>query len=129
MGRACGVSLAVFGCVLAMATAANAQAIGGTVTDQSGAVLPGVIAEARSPALIEQARAAVSDGAGEYLIIALEPGTYTVTFNLPGFSVFVREGIEVVGTATATVDGRMQIGNVDETITVSGAAPGWTSRT
>ena len=123
MGKACSVAVAVFVCVLGMATTANAQAIGGTVTDQSGAVLPGVIAEARSPALIEQARTAVSDGAGEYLIIALEPGTYTVTFNLPGFSVFVREGIVLIGEATATVDGRMQIGSVDETITVSGAAP------
>ncbi|MCH7748626.1 MAG: carboxypeptidase regulatory-like domain-containing protein, partial [Acidobacteria bacterium] len=123
MGRLCGVSVVAFWCVLSVATTTSAQAIGGTITDSTGAVLPGVTVEVRSPALIEQVRAAVSDGAGEYLIIALEPGTYSATFVLPGFSTFVREGIELVGTATATVDGRLQIGALDETITVSGASP------
>ncbi len=123
MGRLRMVSLAAFLSMLSMATAAGAQAIGGTVTDPSGAVLPGVTIDVRSPALIEQVRTAVSDGAGEYQIIALEPGTYTATFILPGFSTFVREGIELVGSATATVDGRLQIGSLDETILVSGAAP------
>ena len=80
-------------CVLAVATAAGAQAIGGTVTDSTGAVLPGVTIEVRSPALIEQVRTAVSNGAGEYLIISLEPGTYTATFILPGFSTFVRDEV------------------------------------
>ena len=123
MRRACAVGVAVFICVLSMATTATAQAIGGTVTDSTGAVLPEVVVEARSPALIEQVRSAVSDGAGQYLIIALEPGSYTVTFSLPGFSTFLRDGIELVGTATATIDGRMQIGALDETITVSGTSP------
>ena len=86
-------------------------------------MLPGVTAVARSAALIEEARTAVSDGSGQYLIISLESGTYTVTFTLPGFSTFVRDGIELIGSATATVDGQLQIGALDETITVSGAAP------
>ena len=55
---------------------AEAQAIGGTVSDETGAVLPGVTVEARSPALIEQVRSTVTDGSGQYLIVALEPGTY-----------------------------------------------------
>src|SRR5882672_8760346 len=54
----------------------TAQSIGGTVTDATGAVLPGVTVEARSPALIEQARSVVTEGNGAYLIVALEPGTY-----------------------------------------------------
>lgn len=123
MGKSCSVCVAAFLGVMAVATTTSAQQIGGTVTDSTGAVLPGVLAEVRSSALIEQARTAVSDGAGQFLIIALEPGIYTVTFTLPGFNTFVREGIELIGTATATVDGRMQIGAVDETITVSGASP------
>ena len=123
MGRSCGIGIAAFMCVLAVATAAGAQAIGGTVTDSTGAVLPGVTIEVRSPALIEQVRTAVSDGAGEYLIIALEPGTYTANFILPGFSTFVRDGIVLSGIATVSVDGRLAVGTLDETITVSGAAP------
>ena len=123
MVRACGVGVAVFIGLFAMATTASAQAIGGTVTDSTGSVLPGEVIEVRSPALIEQVRTAVSDGTGAYLIIGLEPGSYTVSFALPGFSTFVRDGIELVGTATATIDGLMQIGALDETITVSGASP------
>ena len=91
MSRACGVVLAVFGCVLAMATAASAQAIGGRVTDGSGAVLPGTLVETTSPALIEQTRTAVADGTGQYIIVNLEPGIYTITFTLSGFTTFVRE--------------------------------------
>ncbi len=97
MWKRFGLGAAAIACVLLVPTVVSAQAIGGTITDESGAVLPGVIAEVRSPALIEQVRTAVSDGAGEYLIIELEPGTYTVTFSLPGFNTFVREGIELVG--------------------------------
>jgi len=101
----------------------SAQAIGGTVTDTTGSVLPGVTVEVRSPALIEQVRTAVTDGAGQYLVINLVPGAYAVTFSLAGFSTLVREGIQLVGTATATVDARLVLGSVQETITVSGAAP------
>lgn len=100
-----------------------AQSIGGTVTDSTGAVLPGVTVEVRSPALIEQVRTAVSDGVGQYLITSLVAGTYTVTFGLSGFSALVREGIQLTGTATATVDAQLRVGSVGETITVSGAAP------
>ena len=106
-----------------MATTAGAQSIGGAVTDSSGGVLPGVTIDVRSPALIEQVRTAVSDGAGQFLIVQLEPGLYTVTFTLPGFNTFVRDGIELIGEVTANVNGVMQVGAVTETITVSGAAP------
>ena len=84
-----GIGILVTSCLLLAPTLASAQAIGGTVTDSTGGVLPGVTIEVRSPALIEQVRTAVSDGAGEYLIIALEPGTYSASFVLPGFRTFV----------------------------------------
>ena len=84
-------SLTVF--VLLTPAWAMAQAIGGTVTDTTGAVLPGVTVEVRSPVLIERVRTAVTDGAGEYLITGLLSGVYTVTCTLDGFRVVEREGV------------------------------------
>ena len=105
-------------------TAAYAQAsITGVVQDPSGAVLPGVTVEAASPVLIEKVRSAVSEGTGQYRIADLRPGTYTVTFTLPGFSTVKREGIELTGSFTATVNAELRVGNVAETITVTGEAP------
>jgi hypothetical protein len=100
-----------------------AQTIAGTVKDSSGAVLPGVTVEASSPALIEKTRAVVSDGAGQYQIVSLVPGTYTVTFSLPGFSTVVREGIQLSENFTANVSADMKVGAVEETITISGSSP------
>ena len=102
---------------------ASAQAIGGTVTDETGGVLPGVTVEARSPALIEQVRTAVTDGAGQYLITGLVSGDYSVTFGLVGFSTTVREGIVLSAGFTANVDTQLAVGSVEETITVTGDAP------
>ena len=69
-------------------TLAFAQAtLTGVVKDPSGATLPGVTVEASSPALIEKVRVAVTDGTGQYRIEDLRPGTYALTFTLPGFSV------------------------------------------
>ena len=67
----------------------------GTVRDASGAVLPGVTVEAASPALIEKVRSVVTDGTGQYRIIDLNPGAYSLTFTLPGFSTIKRDGIEI----------------------------------
>ena len=103
--------------------AASAQTIGGTVSDETGGILPGVTVEARSPALIEQVRTAVTDGNGQYRIVALEPGAYTVTFTLPGFSTLVREGIELATGFAANVDAEMAVGQLAETITVTEASP------
>ena len=93
------------------------------MVDETGGVLPGVTVEAASPALIEQVRAAITDGADLYSIVDLRPGTYTVTFTLPGFSVVVREGIELSGTFISNVDAQLVVGTVAETITVTGASP------
>ena len=114
--------------VVAMAvllpTIAYAQAtITGTVKDSSGAVLPGVTVEASSPALIEKVRTVVSDGSGQYRIVDLRPGTYTVTFTLTGFNTYKREGVELTGALTATINADMKIGALEETVTVSGESP------
>jgi hypothetical protein len=95
----------------------------GVVQDASGAVMPGVTVEASSPALIEQVRSAVTDGAGRYAIIDLRPGAYTVTFTLPGFRSVKREGILLEGAFSAQVNGSLAVGAVEETVTVTGASP------
>jgi len=108
--------------VPAAARAQNAS-IAGVVKDTSGAVLPGVTVEVASPVLIEKTRSGVTDGAGQYKIIQLLPGTYTVTFTLQGFSTYKRDGIEVEGSQTISVNGEMKVGQVSETVTVTGETP------
>ena len=97
--------------------------VAGVVRDESGAVLPGVTVEASSPALIEKTISAVTDSVGQYKIVNLRPGAYSVTFTLPGFSVVKREGLELNAGFTATVNADMKVGGLEETITVSGASP------
>jgi hypothetical protein len=104
--------------------AAFAQAsIVGVARDASGGVLPGVTVEATSPALIEKVRSVVTDGTGQYRIENLRPGTYTVTFSLPGFSTFRREGIQLAGSFVATVNADLRVGALEETVTVTGETP------
>src|SRR5688572_19921808 len=76
-------------------SAQQAGAIAGVVRDATGAVLPGVTVEASSPALIEKVRLVTTDAAGQYRIVDLRPGVYSVTFTLPGFSTVKRDGIEL----------------------------------
>src|SRR5439155_14055006 len=105
-------------------TLAYAQAsITGTVRDPSGAVLPGVTVEAASPVLIEKVRAATTDGTGQYRIVDLRPGTYTVTFTLTGFNTLKREGIELTGSFTASVNADLKVGSLEESVTVTGESP------
>ncbi len=107
----------------AVAVAQSASGIAGVVRDASGSVLPGVTVEASSPALIEKVRAATTDGAGQYRIIDLVPGTYVVKFSLTGFSTLSREGIELTTNFTAQVNAEMKVGAFEETLTVTGASP------
>ena len=79
------VGVFAWGVLLWTPTVMFAQGIAGVVKDTSGAVLPGVTVEASSPALIEKVRTVVSDSQGQYSIVALRPGTYTVTFVLAWF--------------------------------------------
>jgi hypothetical protein len=97
--------------------------IAGSVRDASGAAMPGVTVEASSPVLIEKVRTTVSDERGLFRIVSLPPGTYSVTFSLPGFNQVKRDGIELSGSFTAQIDADMKVGGVTETITVTGASP------
>ena len=112
--------------VMALTSAVSAQqesGIAGVVKDASGMVLPGVKVEAASPALIEKVRIVTSDSSGQFNITNLRPGSYTVTFTLPGFNTLKRDGVVLTAGFTATVNADLRAGAAEETITVSGAAP------
>src|SRR5579872_4523000 len=112
VARGCKWPLAIALLVLMAPALAFAQgaSITGVVKDTSGAVLPGVTVEAASPALIEKIRTVVSAGDGQYRIVNLGPGTYSLTFTLPGFSTFKREGLDLVGDTTITINAEMKVG-------------------
>lgn len=118
------LGLLVFLSLIWLPPATFAQsAIVGVVKDSSGAVLPGVTVEASSDALIERVRAVISDSQGLYRIVDLRPGTYELTFALPGFNTFKREGLELPSEFTATVNAELRVGTVEETVTVTGESP------
>jgi hypothetical protein len=124
MRRVVLCAVIVCGAAFLLPTPAEAQvAISGIVKDSSGAVLPGVNVEASSPALIEKTRAVVTDGSGVYRIVDLRPGTYEVTFTLPGFKVLRRADIILEGNFTAQVNADLQVGAVEESVQVTAASP------
>src|SRR3989442_4383926 len=104
-------------------TAQERASIVGQVVDSTGAVMPGVTVDASSPALIERVRSTVSDSAGRYAVVDLRPGTYTVSFTLPGFKTVKREGIVLEGAFAATVNASLEVGAIEETVTVTAGSP------
>jgi hypothetical protein len=123
MRRASKAVLILAASVLLPSLAFAQGTLTGSVRDESGAVLPGVTVEASSPVLIEKVRTGVTDGAGQYRITGLNPGTYSLTFRLSGFNIVRREGVELSGTATLTIPVEMRVGAVAETITVTAETP------
>ena len=128
------ISLALFALLLftslftsipatAWAQNANTSAIAGVVRDTSGAVLPGVTVEAASPALIEKVRTAVTDNQGQYKIVNLLAGTYSVTFTLTGFTTVKREGLELHTNFTADLSVALPVSGIEETVTVAASTP------
>ena len=127
-GKWFGAALMVASAMFILPTDARAQssttgAIAGTVKDSSGGVLPGVVVEASSPALIEKTRSVVTDDHGEYKIVDLRPGAYSVSFTLSGFKTVRRDGLQLNTGVTLPVSIVMSVGELEETITVSGASP------
>jgi hypothetical protein len=116
-----GVLVAVV--VLLPRTASAQAAIAGVVKDTSGAVMPGVLVEASSPALIEKTRSVTTDSAGQYKIVDLRPGTYEVSFTLAGFKVIKRGNVILEGNFTPTVNAELQVGSLEETLTVTAESP------
>ncbi|MGC4084524.1 MAG: carboxypeptidase-like regulatory domain-containing protein [Vicinamibacterales bacterium] len=123
-GKYLGAAAIALGALVLLPGVARAQsAFSGTVRDTSGAVLPGVTVEAASPVLIEKARSVITDEAGRYTVVDLRPGTYKITFTLSGFSAFVRDGVDLPGNTTVTINAELRVGSLEESITVSGQAP------
>ena len=115
LGFLCSIPALVF--------AQSSPSLAGVVKDTSGAILPGVTVEAASPALIERVRSVTTDASGQYKIVDLRPGTYTVTFALPGFSSVKREGVELAGSGTVQINADLKVGTLEESITVTGETP------
>jgi hypothetical protein len=123
MHRVGNVVAAIAGILLLPGLVFAQATIAGVVRDASAAVLPGVSVEASSPALIEKTRTVVTDGTGQYRITDLLPGSYVLTFSLPGFSSVKREGLEVSGSGVIAVNVELRVGAVEESVTVTGATP------
>jgi hypothetical protein len=104
-------------------SSAQTAAIAGVVKDSSGAIMPGVLVEASSPVLIEKTRSATTDSAGQYKIVDLLPGTYEVSFTLAGFKVVKRGNIILEGGFTPTINAELQVGSLEETLTVTAESP------
>ncbi|HLG56519.1 MAG TPA: carboxypeptidase regulatory-like domain-containing protein [Vicinamibacterales bacterium] len=116
------VILMLVPCV-AMAQGLGAASMAGVVKDPSGAVLPGVIVEAASSVLIEKVRTTVTDAEGRYQLAELRPGAYTLTFTLTGFTTYKREGLQLRPSFAATINADLKVGELNETIVVSGQSP------
>jgi hypothetical protein len=96
--------------------------ITGVITDNTGAVLPGVTVTAAGPALI-QPQTTVTGGDGSYRYPALPPGLYTVSFELAGFQTVKRENIRLGLNQTLSVDTQLQLSSLQETVTITGESP------
>jgi hypothetical protein len=123
--RISAVALVLGGLLPALASAQGqtSGSVAGVVKDTSGGVLPGVTVEASSPALIEKVRTGITNAEGQYQVVGLSPGVYTVTFTLPSFRTVRREGIQLTVGFTATVNAELSVGSLEESITVSGETP------
>src|SRR5216110_1827466 len=102
--------------------ASTTGSINGKVVDSSQAVLPGVTVTVASPSLMG-VQTAVTDAGGNYRFPALPPGTYTVTFELPGFTTLKRENIVIAMGFTAAVNVELAVASLQETVTVTGDSP------
>jgi Carboxypeptidase regulatory-like domain len=117
------VTLTLIGLGVGPRAARGQSAIAGVVRDTTGAVLPGVTVDASSPALIEKTRSVTTDGEGQYKIVDLRPGLYTVVFSLAGFGTIKRDAIELPSNFTAQINADLKVGEIEEAVTVTGASP------
>ena len=125
MTRGFGKSLLIAGILSVWASLAHAQAIGsifGKVTDASGAVLPGVTVTVTGPTL-QQPLVAVTAESGAYQFPSVPIGTFTVTYELASFKKAVRNNVVIETGFNAQLDQKLEIGQMTEELTVSGASP------
>src|SRR4051794_17739676 len=103
-----------------LAAQGESASIIGIVTDESGAILPGVTVTASSPSLQVQQVSDVTNTRGEYRLSPLPVGTYQVEYGLSGFQSMRREGIRLTVGFVAKLDIVLKVGSLEETVTVSG---------
>ena len=116
-------AFAVF--VLLLPAGVFAQTTGGLVgkvIDTTGAALPGVTVEARSPA-VQGTRTTITDVTGDYRVALLPPGEYSVDFKLDGFAPTVRKTVVVALGKDTTINVTLRPAAMSEELTVSAAAP------
>jgi outer membrane receptor protein involved in Fe transport len=106
----------------AQTTSATTGAITGTVTDASSGILPGVTVNLSGPSLMG-VQATVTNQEGRYRFVAVPPGEYTLSFELPGFATMTRQGIKLAANFTATINVAMGVAALEESVTVTGDAP------
>jgi len=123
--RTLRAALAALAAVALVPAAARAQAVGsitGVITDESGAVIPGVTVEATN-AGTGLVRTIATDSDGRFDLPQLQPGRYNVRASLSGFRTVERQAVQVSVDDTTRVDFKMSVGGVEENVTVSGEAP------
>jgi hypothetical protein len=122
-GRMVGVALMI----AALAAPAWAQqqtgSISGRAEDAQGGALPGVTVSIASDNLIGGARTAITDGQGVYRFTLLPGGKYTVSFMLTGFTTMNIEGVSLAAGSAATVNGKLEVATLQESITVTSQSP------
>jgi hypothetical protein len=113
--------------VLAMATTTFSQTLTSNLTaraeDSTGAVIPGVEVTISSPSMIGGARKEVTDESGMYRFTLLPPGTYRVSFSLPGFKTLNVDGVQLTAGNTATQVGVLEVASTAEEITITSQSP------
>jgi hypothetical protein len=119
------VGLAILLLVISGLPAAAQQTgtIAGIVRDPQGGLLPGVTVTVRGDALVSGSQTVTTGDAGAYQFPTLPPGTYAITYELTGFAPLRREAIVVQVARTTRLDVDLSVGNLEETVTVSGESP------
>ena len=116
------IAAALLAIAPAWAQGPTSGSINGTVTDNTGAILPGVTVTATSPALLGS-QTAVTNEQGHYRFPAVPPGVYKLAYELTGFASVVRENIQVPLGFAATINVQLAVGALQESVTVSGESP------
>jgi hypothetical protein len=121
--RACLFGLALLGIPELLQAQATTGSISGTVTDESGGVVPGVTITVKNPETGLE-RAEVTDADGRYRVLNLAPGNYTVTAQLSGFAPVTRENLTVAISKDVLADMQIKVGGLTEQVTVQGETSG-----
>jgi outer membrane receptor protein involved in Fe transport len=108
---------------LAVAQIGQTAVLQGSVTDVSGAAIPGATVTVTSDALIGGPRSTATDATGQYRFPALAPGVYRIQFELSGFKGFIRDNVRLELGQTIEANATLEIGTVQETVTVTGESP------